>query len=85
MINVGFLIAVHCLQSDYERDVSVDVIKDILHVIPESVSAEDISPWLANSFIPFVIRVIPDSLVGVTCAISLTGADTVTEKGGGAS
>ena len=51
------------VQSEFEEDLRVDGVEDILSSIPESATGNELSPWLANDFIPFIIRIIPEELV----------------------
>ncbi|XP_064624498.1 kinetochore-associated protein 1-like [Lineus longissimus] len=49
-------------QGEFEDDIGLAVIEDVLYSINEETNTTEIQPWLEQTFIPFIIRVSPYNL-----------------------
>ena len=51
------------VQTEFEEEFNGTVLLSILAAIAESTPADSLKPWLSQTFIPFVIRQLPEGLV----------------------
>jgi len=58
------------VQAEIAKEFTAAVLKQILDSISDQASSDQLKPWLADDFLPFVIRVLPEGLVSICAALT---------------